>query len=665
MCKIKLVFLLILSVIFGNLLHAQKIDKDEFLKKLNSAKGYDKIYVYESLLNDDKFPLYPSLSAEFTILKQKALAEKNFRIVNKIELFDAQYNNSVYKYEKAIETLNSILRQPDGLEQSDSIRLFYLLKKSYLKTKNILKALEVQKQLEVIKKKDNSVPFWILMPTLSQMYLDLGLYDQAISQLKQEYAAYPMDFSDDNQWANYYNNLGVYYNRASQPDSAIAYFIYAKKRVQNLLKSDPKDISNNFFDGLIDGNIGQAIKYKKEYAAAIPLLKKDIYWSLLKNNLPNAATSLNELGECYFMINNYALAEEKLDSAYIFLENTDDLTHILQNIKLKAQLATLNKNYKRANDLFNTYIKLNDSLNLAERSIQAVFQKDSYESIENIKKINQQQNKILEDQIEFKNQSEYKNIFFVGFLAALSFMFYFFLINKKRKGEKIILEQKNNDIENHKLQLEKSLKEKEILFKEIHHRVKNNMQVVSSLLSLQIEKVENKTAKSILQDGRSRVDSIALIHKYLYENVDINKIKIDQYLATLVEQIKFVLQNKDNINIKIDLDIEAVNFDLDTTIPIGLIINELVSNSYKYAFPNNEGTIKIKIKKQHLNKFDLLISDNGIGLPPDYRTKRNESLGLELVEMLAEQIEASIDIDNIDGAHFKFSFFYPRYKKPD
>jgi two-component sensor histidine kinase len=661
MHKAKLVVLFF--YFFINCLNAQKIDRSEFFRKFNKASDFNKVLVFDSLPENYKFIFYPELTDKFNSIKEKAKSEKNSTILYKIDYNEALYNNSIYKYEAAIKTLNNILKLPEGLNFEDSVQVFYLLKKSYLKTKNVLQALESQKQLEELKKRNKNLPFWLLNPTLSQMYLEIGLYDQAIQQLKIEYATYPLEFSDDDGWASYYNNMGVFFNKANRPDSAIVNFILSKKRYESILNKNPNDVKARFFDGLIDGNIGQALKSKKEYAAAIPLLKKDIFWSFQIDENRNAAISLNELGECYFMLNDFKLSEEKLDSAYNILKNTDNVAQLLQNLKLKAKLYEYSKEYKKSVEFYGEFIKLSDSVNLEKNTIQAIFQQESYKTIEREKLVTEQKIKIIEEEQKIKQQSDLKNIFMTCFFAATLVLLYFLLKNRTSKKQKNLLELKNNEIENHKLQLEKSLKDKETLFKEVQHRVRNNMQVISSLLALRINKTEDSNAKELLKDGRRRVDSISLIHKLLYENNEINKIKIDEYLNTLIGEISSNLESDFHSKITFVKNIEKITFDIDTCIPLGLITTEIIANAYKYAFPNKEGVFTINLSRIDSNRYELLLSDNGVGLPWDFESKKASSLGIELIEMLADQIDATIVLEGTSGVSYKLNFKYPNNTK--
>ncbi|MBD2665957.1 two-component sensor histidine kinase [Richelia sinica FACHB-800] len=225
-----------------------------------------------------------------------------------------------------------------------------------------------------------------------------------------------------------------------------------------------------------------------------------------------------------------------------------------------------------------------------------------------------------------------------------------------------ILVAVQQDITEHKQADEKikaSLKEKEVLLQEIHHRVKNNLGIVSSLLQMQSRRTQDAQAKSILLDSQNRIGSIALIHEKLYFSDNLAHIDFAQYITDLSSHL-FYSYNISTSRIKMDIQVDHVNLDIEMAIPCGLIINELVSNALKYAFPNNcEGKIKIRLDKLE-DKYILVVQDNGIGLPRDFDSKQAQTLGLTLVQGLVKQLKGSIEINSLPGAEFKIVFHKSR-----
>ena len=189
----------------------------------------------------------------------------------------------------------------------------------------------------------------------------------------------------------------------------------------------------------------------------------------------------------------------------------------------------------------------------------------------------------------------------------------------------------------------------------MHHRVKNNLQIISSLMKLQSGKSNNNEIINALGEAQDRINSMALLHQLLYRNNQMTSLMFNEYLDSLVSQIStsFSLTKK---NITINSNFIELELDLDTAIPLGLITNELLSNAYKHAFADNGGEIKIELSKLLKDTYQLKVSDNGQGLMANFDLKTNDSLGLDIVAILSEQINAELKIYNANGANFEVIF---------
>lgn len=201
-------------------------------------------------------------------------------------------------------------------------------------------------------------------------------------------------------------------------------------------------------------------------------------------------------------------------------------------------------------------------------------------------------------------------------------------------------------------QIKASLTEKEVLLKEIHHRVKNNLQIISSLLNLQSSSIEDARIVEILKTCGNRVFSMALVHEQLYQSSNLAQLDF----ATYIEDLASNLLSSYNINpdaIKLNIKVEKFFIDVDTAIPSGLIVTELVTNALKYAFPiGMAGEIKINFQAEH-QQLTLNISDDGVGFPEDFDWKNTDSLGLQIVDALTDQLQGSIELNQSNGTDFK------------
>lgn len=203
---------------------------------------------------------------------------------------------------------------------------------------------------------------------------------------------------------------------------------------------------------------------------------------------------------------------------------------------------------------------------------------------------------------------------------------------------------------------EKSLSEKELLLKEIHHRVKNNLQVISSLLDLQARGIEDENALSVFLEGQNRVKAMSLIHQRLYQNENLASIGFKDYAVQLVKELEGVYRPQADIKCHVNAK-GPVDFDIDTAIPLGLILNELISNAYKYAFEGRiDGEINISITEGEEGGFQMIVEDNGIGLPLDFNFQKAKSLGLRLVRRLSKQLYGKAIYSKAEGAKFVIQF---------
>lgn len=232
-------------------------------------------------------------------------------------------------------------------------------------------------------------------------------------------------------------------------------------------------------------------------------------------------------------------------------------------------------------------------------------------------------------------------------------------------GIYILIRSRTKSLNKQKLQLEDQVnlrvaeiirqnKEKEVMLKEIHHRVKNNLQIINSLISLQSNFVEDEKALALFDECRSRVNSMALIHEKMYEAKDLANINVKEYVTDLVENL--IPAYGLNQNIVLNFNIEVTSFGIDTIVPFGLLINEIVSNSLKYAFDKDGGTIIVRLRENGDSTYLLEIGDDGKGFPDGFKKEESETLGLQLVDVLTEQLGGTYEVLTDEGIIYRITF---------
>ena len=232
---------------------------------------------------------------------------------------------------------------------------------------------------------------------------------------------------------------------------------------------------------------------------------------------------------------------------------------------------------------------------------------------------------------------------------------------KDKKSKPLFLSLTAIDITERKeaeQQIRSSLAEKVVLLNEIHHRVKNNMQIISSLLSMQVDNIDNKEYIDIFNANINRIKTMSQIHEILYQSKDFTKIDFSDYINKISENIiSLYIEKSERISLK--TDIGDIYLKLDTAIPCGLIINELLTNSYKHAFPGKrKGAIKVSMKKLDDETIELRVSDNGKGIPRSIDTKNSGTMGLRIINLLVQQLEGKFRCTGTrtKGTEFRITF---------
>lgn len=227
-------------------------------------------------------------------------------------------------------------------------------------------------------------------------------------------------------------------------------------------------------------------------------------------------------------------------------------------------------------------------------------------------------------------------------------------------GNEMVLQSTVQDITERKVsevKIKQSLAEKEVLLKEVHHRVKNNLQIISSILNLQSSTISDEHTLELLKNSQDRIRSMSLIHELLYQTKDFSTIKFSEYIESIATNL-FHSYNQ-NKNISLDLDLDDIHLDLDMAIPCGLIVNELLTNSLKYAFETEDnGKISIQLKNEGVF-VQLSIKDNGKGFPKDIDFRDTASLGMQLVVSLVDQIDGEVILNTDNGSEYKITFKAP------
>ena len=410
-----------------------------------------------------------------------------------------------------------------------------------------------------------------------------------------------------------------------------------------------------------DERIVMAIPYLRAYVGTKELGKGQKYCDLLLKlaNNPDVEksskiTTYRTVAEYYMKLKNYPAARMYLSKNKVLTEGLSP-SWISLDLRLWHLLDSAEGRYLDAYNHLKQYKNISDSIFNAQKAKQLQQLEVEYETEKKEDSIRSKNSDILVltqknqlQQANLKQASLIKNVTIAGIILA--FVIIGLLYRQYR------LKQKSNNLITHKNeQLQHFLTEKEWLLKEIHHRVKNNLQVVMSLLNSQSAYIDNEPALTAIHDSQHRVHAMSLIHQKLYNSENLSTIDMSIYIRELVSYLSESFDT--GRRIRFELNIEPLEMDVSQAVPLGLILNEAITNSLKYAFPDRRsGVISISLSNTSAHQYLLSISDNGIGMPADFR--KTGSLGMSLMKGLSEDIDGTFSIENSNGTIIRISFVH-------
>lgn len=482
---------------------------------------------------------------------------------------------------------------------------------------------------------------------------NLGNTDLAMQEYRKALDYFIAANDEDNQ-AGIYNNIGNIFKNNNQYDSA---FFYMYKTLQIRLNGDSQTGLATIYHNLANlhlrvNNLDSALHYN---SLAIAIHEKN-------HSAPSLALNFSTRGSIYVKLKDWPKAIESLERAYSFCDQSEYTENLLE-IKGNLGYAYYQQgNHKSAAENFLHYYALNDSLKLRNENtyIQAelthyMLTADSVKTrqieVERDLESARRENLQLSNKIQFRNYLY--TIIILGLIAAIIAIL--FLTARRRlkqtRAHESVLQEQNEELKRTLI----SKEEKEILLKEIHHRVKNNLQIINSLIRLQSNFMNARNFKEKLTETENRIRSMALIHEKLYKTGNLASLGVKNY----IQELSFnILESYDNpkVNIRLKFDLEEREYGIDTLIPLGLIINEVLSNSIKHAFfERTEGNIFITLKSDQ-NKSYLTIKDDGIGADLSFEELKEDSLGMELIDSLCGQLDGILNLETENGFEYRFTF---------
>jgi two-component sensor histidine kinase/TPR repeat protein len=434
------------------------------------------------------------------------------------------------------------------------------------------------------------------------------------------------------------NNLGFIYGDAKK-DTLTNLMYYKKSLAIREQLGDKEGISNSL------NNLGHIYSRLNENDKALEVIQKSLAMRKALENKKGIVSSLISVANIHLKINHftrskeYALQALKLAKEDGFPENIGNSAMVLKKIYHQE------KNPQEELRMFELYIKMTDSLENEKTSALVYQQQLQYEKKKAVADFKNKTQLALAQ----KKEQKVISLSIAGSLV-LVLIFSVFIFRKWR-----ITQQQKMTIEKQRDLLGKENKERGFMMKEIHHRVKNNLQIVNSLLRLQSHKIKDENIVKIFEDAQHRIISMARLHESMYRSSDLKRIDIKAHFHSLITAL--IKEYQTETSIELNLQIEQLNIGMKTLVPLGLIINEMITNALKHAFVGNEkGTITVCLRTLKTNELELIVGDDGIGMPKDILPKEATSLGLELIYVFTEQLEGQLELLSAKGTQFQLLF---------
>ena len=465
------------------------------------------------------------------------------------------------------------------------------------------------------------------------VYIDLELYEDALRSYEQV-----LKIAENNTDYSRYEN-GAYLNMATIYLNTQNYDT-ARLTIQTIIdagktRGDQSLLGSGYFQ------MGHLEYDLKNYPEAIENLEKSAAIEEARGSQRELARTYIKLTQAYLARYRESENASDLELARGFnlqaIELTKDIGAdpiLATGYQLQSDIAVAQNDFRTAFEASQNYHMLNDSLQSAEKLKQFSEMKERFESEQKQNIIDLQEAQLSQKDLLLARQSLMRNVLILGLLFVV-------IIGAVIYRSERIKTKKNRQIES--------------LLREIHHRVKNNLQVISSLLNMQSRGLEEEGVLEAIKEGQSRVKAMSLIHQKLYQTEQVSEIDFELYTKELLDQLGS-LYKKNGLEVHNEVN-ARVKLDIDTAIPLGLMLNELISNAYKYAFEGMEkGKIAIDLKRISDSQLELQVSDTGNGLPPEIDLQKAKSMGLKLVNILTKQLKGQLTYSSEQGARFLIRF---------
>lgn len=558
-----------------------------------------------------------------------ATSRKQIKITSRLQFYLSQVYHSQKLFSKSIPLQEKLLESKQYLYPNQVQKTLTRLEKAYVQTNNLHKALAIRKQRLKMG----------LSNSFYELYADFELYDLALKEFLAFEKITPTTKMVDQY--KHYRIIGNLYFELGKIDSARKYYSIglnlSNQQLQNSSDNTPKNIHLSGRASLM-GSLGRCFLAEGDYPKAIQYLLLDIEQS--EDDKLNMIFKMIHLTNAYIANKDVINAKKFARRIDQLLKDKEDKRMRLRATEMKSNYFTLIKRLDSALYYTKQYNILKEEQNEIIRKNQAILLLSNLEAEDRRKDLVITKAKLEKERSDKKAQQILLWGSVIVIIMAIISLIILMISNSEKSRSKELIEKKN--------------KENELLLKELHHRVKNNLQIIYSLINLQKRRIDSPALHQSLSMVQNRIKTMSLVHQNLHENENFKEVNLEAYIKTIADYLKLLYLNEDK-EITIQFTVESsIQIIMDRAITIGLLINEIVSNSMKYAFKGRaEGLITIDVQKLH-NGYQMSISDNGIGFSNELANSK--SLGLYLIENLVKQLQGRYDLESHHGTTYIIYF---------
>jgi len=644
--------------------------------KKGQAQAYHLIGRYYRSINDlekalDSFLKAADLWTELDLKKKLANDQSN---VANIYYRTSEFNQALHYYLLTLENsiiINDSIQIANTYNNLGSLScrhgnypeaLNYFYKSSIIKDEQFLQhpnSKNAEKNISTIN-------------NIGNIHLRLENYDKALESYQKALQIIE-EYPNERQQANALNNIAIVYEQTGNYRKALTYFEQALAIDQK--RNDRKKIAaimNNL--GLVYEKLGDLNLALHYYKLGLEI-KEEIGD---KYGISNANKNV---GSIYLIYHTYDLAKNYFEKSIDTAKEIGARNIIKDSYKFLAEMYAEQQKYEKAYNYELMYITLKDSILTETTTLEIAELETKYklDKNEKEKELLIKDNLIYKLNIEKANLAKFRSyllVIILTLLAAFLLMQYLqkrkinLMLELSKKDLELKVKERTSELATTNLELEneiverkkieekitESLNEKEVLLREIHHRVKNNLQIISSILNLQTNDDLDERALAMFNHTKDRVYTMSLIHEKLYIENNLARIDLRNYITGLVNYLLGTYQ-VDRKKIAARVYIDDIFFNVGTAVPCGLIINEIVTNSIKYAFPSDsKGTIFVEMSRDESNQITLIAGDDGVSFKQNATEDKTETIGLKLIDLLGKQLQAKTEVNTNEGVVYKFEF---------